>query len=108
MVNLDTNNSQLLQQIQQLTLQASPKTDEQTNDTQSTMFSHYIKKAIETVNNQQNDANTLKTKFTKEDPNVSLSQVMIQMQKAEVSLSALVAVRNKVIDGYKTVMNMPL
>lgn len=108
MTSLDTDNYQLLLQMNQLSREAAKLPEEKNNSAHSVPFSNYVKDAMQTVSNQQNDADTLSAKFAKEDPSVSLSQTMIQMQKAEISLSALVAVRNKVIDGYKTVMNMSL
>jgi len=42
------------------------------------------------------------------DPSVSLTQVMIQSQKASVSFEALSQVRNKVVKAYEDIMNMPV
>ena len=69
-------------------------------------FKAYLSDAIHSVDTQQVNAEKIKTAYAEADPSVSLSNVMIQMQKAQVSLSALVTVRNKVVDGYKTLMNM--
>jgi len=69
-------------------------------------FKGYLNDAVKAVNTQQIDSQKLKVAYAEADPNVSLSNVMIQMQKAQVSLTALVTVRNKVVDGYKTLMNM--
>ncbi len=38
----------------------------------------------------------------------SLPEVMISMQKASVSFQAMVQVRNKLLDAYNDVMNMPM
>ena len=38
----------------------------------------------------------------------SLPQVMLEMQKANVSFRALAEVRNKFVDAYREIMNMPL
>ena len=48
------------------------------------------------------------TKFERSVPGVELPQVMIEMQKASVSFRALTEVRNKFIDAYREIMNMPL
>jgi flagellar hook-basal body complex protein FliE len=74
----------------------------------SDTFKNYMDMAINGVNKQQETAHAAKVAYTKEDPNVSLSQVMIQIQKAQVALSSLVAVRDKVVEGYKSILNMPL
>ena len=41
-------------------------------------------------------------------PGVELPQVMLEMQKANVSFRALTEVRNKFVDAYREIMNMPL
>ena len=40
--------------------------------------------------------------------NVSLHDAMISMEKAELSLRSLVAVRGKVIEAYQEIMRMPV
>ncbi len=42
------------------------------------------------------------------DQDVSLAEVMIASQKASVSFQAMLQVRNKLVDAYKDVMNMPM
>ena len=42
------------------------------------------------------------------DFGVELPQVMLEMQKANVSFRALTEVRNKFVDAYREIMNMPL
>ena len=41
-------------------------------------------------------------------PGVDLPQVMLDMQKASVSLRATVEVRNKLVGAYQEIMNMPV
>lgn len=40
--------------------------------------------------------------------NVSLSDVMIARNKASVAFDATIQVRNKLVDAYKELMNMPV
>ncbi|MGZ5030965.1 MAG: flagellar hook-basal body complex protein FliE, partial [Methylobacter sp.] len=42
------------------------------------------------------------------DTNVSLAEVMVASQKASVSFQAMLQVRNKLVEAYKDVMNMPI
>ncbi|HQR82111.1 MAG TPA: flagellar hook-basal body complex protein FliE, partial [Thiotrichales bacterium] len=42
------------------------------------------------------------------DPNVELSEVMIQAQKASLAFQAMTQVRNKLVEAYKDVMSMPI
>lgn len=69
-------------------------------------FKTYFEKALDSVNDDQMTSQKVQDAYTKEDPSVSLSKVMMQMQRADISLSALVEVRNKLLDGYKTLMDM--
>ena len=51
---------------------------------------------------------TSRRKFERGVPGVELPQVMLEMQKANVSFRALTEVRNKFVDAYREIMNMPL
>jgi flagellar hook-basal body complex protein FliE len=71
-------------------------------------FAKLLKQGLDGVNATQSKANDLAVKFEKGVPGVELPQVMIEMQKANVSFRALTEVRNKFIDAYREIMNMPL
>lgn len=72
----------------------------------STSFKDCLENAVNSVNDVQNKSEVMKAKYVAEDPSVSLSSVMIQMQKAEVSLSALSAVKDKLVEGFKSLLSM--
>ncbi len=42
------------------------------------------------------------------DKSVDLAEVMIAGQKSSIAFEATVQVRNKMVDAYKTIMNMPV
>ena len=71
-------------------------------------FAKILKQGLDSVNQVQSKANTLATQFERGVPGVELPQVMIEMQKANVSFRALAEVRNKFVDAYREIMNMPL
>ena len=71
-------------------------------------FAKLLKQGLDSVNQVQNKATTLATQFEKGVPGVELPQVMLEMQKANVSFRALAEVRNKFVDAYREIMNMPL
>jgi flagellar hook-basal body complex protein FliE len=71
-------------------------------------FANLLKQGIDKVNETQSKASTLATQFEKGVPGVELPQVMLEMQKANVSFRALAEVRNKFVDAYREIMNMPL
>ena len=69
-------------------------------------FSALLKASLDQVAQTQNQAESLEQRFTLGDPLVSLSDAMIAMQKANISLQAAVQVRNKVVSAYNDIMNM--
>lgn len=71
-------------------------------------FSRVLRGALDSVNNTQQTARSLATRFDAGDPSVDLSQVMISMQKSNVSFQAATQVRNKLVSAYQEIMNMPI
>jgi flagellar hook-basal body complex protein FliE len=71
-------------------------------------FAKLLKQGLDSVNATQSKASDLATRFERGVPGVELPQVMLEMQKANVSFRALTEVRNKFIDAYREIMNMPL
>lgn len=64
--------------------------------------------AINNVRDQQQESGSLRNRFERGDPQVDLPEVMIAAQKASVSFEAMKEVRNKLVDAYKDIMNMPV
>ena len=104
------NSNELLSQLQVLARKVQEGNTQENNSevNQTTQFSELMKESINKVNDQQMKAGELTKAFEMNDPNVPLSTVMIEMQKARVSFEALKQVRNQLVDAYKQVMNMPL
>ena len=71
-------------------------------------FAKLLKQGLDGVNSTQQKADDLANKFERGVPGVELPQVMVEMQKANVSFRALTEVRNKFVDAYREIMNMPL
>jgi flagellar hook-basal body complex protein FliE len=74
--------------------------------TKPTDFSAVLKSAIDGVAQVQNHAESVQQAFVLGDKNVSLSDVMIETQKASISLQTAIQVRNKVVTAYNDIMNM--
>ena len=79
-----------------------------TQQSGATEFANLLKKGIESVNQTQQNASSLAAAFEKGTPGVELPQVMLEMQKASVSFRALTEVRNKLVNAYQEIMNMPI
>ncbi|MBC7984851.1 MAG: flagellar hook-basal body complex protein FliE [Candidatus Obscuribacterales bacterium] len=71
-------------------------------------FAAMMKGGIEQVNQSQKTASDMATAFERGVPGVELPQVMLEMQKAQVSLRALTEVRNRFVNVYQDIMNMPI
>lgn len=68
-------------------------------------FSDSLKKAIGTVSDQQDVAQDYVQRFVRGEP-VELHQVMAAAEEAQLSIEMLVELRNKMMDAYKSVVNM--
>jgi flagellar hook-basal body complex protein FliE len=71
-------------------------------------FQDVFTQAINKVNTiQQASANTANA-YLRGDPNVDVTDVMIASQKSTVAFQAMTQVRNKLVEAYKDIMNMPI
>lgn len=75
---------------------------------QSTDFAQVLRSAIDQVSQAQTQAKQMSESFAVGDSNVSLQDVMINLQKANLSFQQMVQVRNRLVNAYSTIMNMPV
>ncbi|MFZ6755920.1 flagellar hook-basal body complex protein FliE [Undibacterium sp. Ji50W] len=71
-------------------------------------FADALKASLDSVNQAQMSSQQLGEKFAMGDDKVSLSDVMISMQKANISFQTTVQVRNKLVSAYHDIMNMQI
>ncbi|WP_086932501.1 flagellar hook-basal body complex protein FliE [Agarilytica rhodophyticola] len=71
-------------------------------------FSELMSQAIDKVNEVQQASGALQKAYIKGDPNVDITEVMIASQKSGVAFDAMVQVRNRLVEAYRDVMNMPI
>lgn len=71
-------------------------------------FGQALKTALDKVNDTQQTARALSDKFDAGDPKIDMAEVMIAIQKANVSFQAVTQVRNKLVSAYQDIMNMPI
>lgn len=69
-------------------------------------FAERLGEALKTVNNKQMTAASMAQEF--ELGRGDLASTMVAMQKSQVAFRATVEVRNRVVQAYQDVMNMPL
>jgi len=73
-----------------------------------TSFATVLKQGLDSVNQAQLKATDAATAFEKGTPGVELSTVMLEIQKANVSFRAVTEVRNRLVNAYQEIMNMPI
>jgi flagellar hook-basal body complex protein FliE len=64
--------------------------------------------ALKSVSKTQQQSNELQRQFQLENPAVSLEETMIAMNKSQLSFQAAVQVRNRLVQAYEQIMNMPV
>lgn len=69
-------------------------------------FADALKNSLDHVSEVQGKARELGKAFSMGDESVSLSDVMIAMQKSSINFQATVQVRNKLVSAYQEIMNM--
>ena len=67
-----------------------------------------LEHAIESVNTQQGEARQLAAALEAGTPGVDIAQVMIEVQKASLAFKAMTEVRNRLVNAYQDIMNMPV
>ena len=103
------NVQQLLAQMRVLEAQAKTAPSAASEIQSSSVdFSQLLKNSVDAVNEASMESKKLADAFEKGDPNISLAQVMITMEKANVSFQAMTQVRNRLLSAYQDIMNMPV
>jgi flagellar hook-basal body complex protein FliE len=69
-------------------------------------FQDVLKKAVLSVSEAQNSAQAKVQSFSTGESNLTLEEVMVSMQKANLSFQTMIAVRNRLVDAYKEVTNL--
>ncbi|UKA09518.1 flagellar hook-basal body complex protein FliE [Photobacterium damselae] len=95
-------------EMQVMGLEAQNTVKPATGQQVSADFGNLLNDALRTVNNLQGQSSDLATRFDQGDRSVSLSDVMIARNKSSVAFEATVQVRNKMVEAYKELMNMPV
>lgn len=100
--------TQMLAEMQRLAAAAGAQTNESGRPADATGFAELLKASIDGVNRTQAAATEMAAALERGDPNVSLPEVMIALQKASLSFQAMTEVRNRLVTAYQEIMNMPM
>jgi len=105
MSSLDIN--QVITQMRAMAIAASDGgVQAPAEDVAKLAFATMMQESIEKVSETQMQAKELATAFESGDASVNLPEVMVAMQKANISFQAMTQVRNKLLNAYQEVMNM--
>jgi flagellar hook-basal body complex protein FliE len=113
----DIGISSVLSQIRQLRTQAeamkpaaavAPGMAAAQAGTRPTGFAQALESAVRAVNGAQNESARMAQAFELGDPRADVASVMLAMQKSSVTFRAVVEVRNRMVQAYQDVMNMPM
>ncbi len=97
---------QVLSQMRRMASQASAQPAE-TEAGSGVSFGGLLKQSIDAVNETQVQASGMKQAFELGE-DVDLAEVMVAAQKSSLTFQGMVQVRNKLVEAYKEVMNMPI
>lgn len=98
---------QMLSLLRATAAQATSRPSEaQSASATGTDFAQVLQNSIAQVNQAQQQAEGMAANFAAGDGNANLHEVMIALQKANVSFQEMVQVRNKLVTAYHDVMNM--
>lgn len=107
MVEMKVND--LLAEMQAMARQAQSTNMESENiKAGSSDFSNLLKSSIEKVSEVQKNAGEMASRFEMGDKDVDLTEVMVNLQKANVSFQAMTQVRNRLVTAYQEIMNMQI
>jgi len=98
---------QLLSQLQAASAQAAGNPAAQATGGPGD-FAAMLQSSLDQVNNAQTEAKKLAQALELGAPNVNVEDVIISLQKADVSFQTMVQVRNKLVEAYQQIMSMPV
>lgn len=105
---IEFNRLMLEMRSMQAEAMARPKPVSATPEPGAPSFSEMLGQAVGKVNETQQASNQLATAFEMGKSGVDLTDVMIASQKASVSFQAMSQVRNKLVQAYQDIMQMPV
>jgi flagellar hook-basal body complex protein FliE len=104
---IDTRNvEQMLAELHSAASVAQGKSADKAQAGGGTDFALALKSAIDQVGQAQQQAQQITQDFASGQSNVNLQDVMINLQKANLSFQQMVQVRTKLVSAYQDIMNM--
>ncbi|MBT0584923.1 flagellar hook-basal body complex protein FliE [Alteromonas oceanisediminis] len=108
---MDIKGNSLYQEMQAMAGQIRPNIEQAPRldiNPSSENFADMLSAAVNNVNSMQKTSRESQQAFEMGAPDLSLADVMVAKEKAGIAFEATVQVRNKVLEAYKQIMNMPV
>ncbi len=99
---------QVLAQMRAMAAQVKTGGQPQEAAAEQASFVDLLKQSVDAVNQNQQTATAMAKAFETGEGDASLAEIMIAVQKSSLSFDAMVQVRNKLVEAYKDIMNMPI
>jgi len=104
----DMEINKVLSQMRTMAAELQPQAQTPPPAAGETNFADVMGNAVSSVSDAQSTANQLVTDFQSGATDASVAEVMVAMQKASLSFQAMTEVRNKLVEAYQQIMNMPI
>lgn len=98
----------LLSQLKATAAMAKQAPSTRESNSPKDSFATTLKSALDNVNQQEKTGDKLVEDVARGQNNVDISQVMVALQKADLSFQAMVEVRNKLVSAYQDIMNLQI
>jgi flagellar hook-basal body complex protein FliE len=76
--------------------------------TETSSFGQIMGQAVNKVDGLQKATGSMRTAFEQGQSGVDITDVMIASQKSSVAFQSMLQVRNKLVESYRDIMNMPV
>ncbi|QCI21964.1 flagellar hook-basal body complex protein FliE [Buchnera aphidicola] len=80
----------------------------ETKNKKSDNFIDCIKTALGEISNIQNHTKTETEKFLSNKSQVSLNDIVINLEKSSISMQMAIQIRNKIVSAYQEIMNQQI
>ncbi|WP_100655807.1 flagellar hook-basal body complex protein FliE [Alteromonas flava] len=108
---MDIKANALYQEMQAMALEARPSMEQVPGvnlNKSGDNFADMLSDAVNNVNDMQRQSREAQKAFEMGAPGLSLADVMVMKEKSGIAFEATLQVRNKLLEAYKQIMNMPV
>lgn len=103
--------NELMSKLREVSNKSSIFTEKTQSNTATSGFDNILsvaKDAISHVNQLQTISDATNSAYISGDGSATMSQVIVATQKSKLAFEGLIAVRNKILESYKEIMNMQI